>query len=162
MPRQPRLDAPITLYHGMVRGSERTALFRDDADRTELVTRLAPLVPVTGLTVSARAPLLIAYIEQPEVIDMPVPGTCLRLPVAFATQTGADTHRQTADREDPDAPGPLARPPPQPARGGTRCHSPCNGSPCRVIREVAPAAPEVAGVRPAPIHGRSVPPHSCP
>jgi hypothetical protein len=50
---------------------------------------------------------IIAFIEpacadtadrQPEVIDLPVPGTCLRLPVAFATQTGADTHRQAADR----------------------------------------------------------------
>ena len=69
MPRQPRLDAPITLHHGMVRGSERTALFRDDGDRTELVTRLAALVPVTGLTVSAWAPPLIACIEQPEVIE---------------------------------------------------------------------------------------------
>jgi len=39
----------------------------------------------------------------------PVPGTCLRLPVAFATQTGADTHRQAADREDPDAPPCLCR-----------------------------------------------------
>ena len=53
----------------MVRGSERTALFRDDADRTELVTRLAALVPVTWLTVSAWTPLLIACIEQPEVIE---------------------------------------------------------------------------------------------
>jgi hypothetical protein len=60
----------------------------------------------------------------------------------------ADSHvHQTArgHREDPDSPGPLARP-----------------IPCRVIRDLAPSAPEVTGVRPAPIHGRSVPPHSCP
>jgi hypothetical protein len=38
---------------------------------------------------------ILAFIEQPEVIDLPVPGT--------------------ADREDPDSPGPLARPSPQPA-----------------------------------------------
>ena len=28
MPRQPRLDAPETLHHVMVRGSERRVLFR--------------------------------------------------------------------------------------------------------------------------------------
>jgi len=55
-------------------------------------------------------------LERPEVIDLPVPGTCLRLPVAFATQTGADTHRQAADREDPDPPRDLACPSPQSAR----------------------------------------------
>jgi hypothetical protein len=65
---------------------------------------------------------VLAFIEQPEVIDLPVPGT--------------------ADREDPDSPRPVlcpelvegARLSPQPAGRGTRCHIPCNGSPCRVIR----------------------------
>jgi len=51
---------------------------------------------------------LIAFIEQREVIDLPVPGTCLR----------ADTHRQATDRADPDASRPLARPRPQPACRG--------------------------------------------
>jgi len=41
MPRQPRLDAPGTLHHVMVRGIERTILFGDDADRTDFVARLA-------------------------------------------------------------------------------------------------------------------------
>ena len=75
---------------------------------------------------------IIAFIEsvcaetadrQPEVIDLPVPGTCLR----------ADTHRQAADREDPDSPGTLAHPHPQPAGRGTRCRLPCNGSRCRLV-----------------------------
>jgi len=56
----------------------------------------------------AGAMRLIAFIEHPEVIDLPVPSTCLR----------AETHRQAADREDPDSPGPLARLSPQPTRGG--------------------------------------------
>jgi len=56
---------------------------------------------------------IIAFIEQPDVIDLPVPGA--------------------ADREDPDSPRALACPSPQPASGGTRCHIPCNGSHCRVI-----------------------------
>jgi hypothetical protein len=41
MPRQPRLDAPETLHHVMVRGLERRAIFRDDADRADFVTRMA-------------------------------------------------------------------------------------------------------------------------
>ena len=41
MPRQARLDAPGTLHHVMVRGIERTALFRDDQDRADFVARLA-------------------------------------------------------------------------------------------------------------------------
>ena len=36
-------------------------------------------------------------------------------------------------REDPDSPGILAHPHPQPAGGGTRCHILCNGSHCRLI-----------------------------
>ena len=50
MPRQPRLDAPGTLHHVMVRGIERTALFRDDRDRADFVSRLATLAE-TGLWV---------------------------------------------------------------------------------------------------------------
>lgn len=41
MPRQPRLDAPDTLHHVMVRGLERRAIFRDDTDRADFVARLA-------------------------------------------------------------------------------------------------------------------------
>ncbi|HTX54573.1 MAG TPA: transposase, partial [Candidatus Baltobacteraceae bacterium] len=43
MPRQARLDAPDTLHHVMVRGIERTAIFRDDADRSDFIARLAAL-----------------------------------------------------------------------------------------------------------------------
>jgi REP element-mobilizing transposase RayT len=55
MPRQPRLDAPGVLHHVMVRGIERTALFRDDRDHADFVARLAALVPATGLTIYAWA-----------------------------------------------------------------------------------------------------------
>jgi hypothetical protein len=41
MPRQARLDAPETLHHVMVRGIERTAVFRDDTDRADFMARLA-------------------------------------------------------------------------------------------------------------------------
>ena len=55
MPRQPRLDAPNTLHHVMVRGIERTALFHDAADRADFVARVAPLAERGALTVYAWA-----------------------------------------------------------------------------------------------------------
>ena len=47
MPRQARLDSPGTLHHVMVRGIERTRLFRDDRDRAEFLRRIGPLVERT-------------------------------------------------------------------------------------------------------------------
>ena len=55
MPRQARLDAPDTLHHVMVRGIERTTLFRDDTDRSDFVARLAALAEAGALTVYAWA-----------------------------------------------------------------------------------------------------------
>ena len=55
MPRQPRLDAPDTLHHVMVRGLERRVIFRDDADRADFVTRLGALAERGALTVYAWA-----------------------------------------------------------------------------------------------------------
>jgi putative transposase len=55
MPRQPRLDAPDTLHHVMVRGLERRVIFRDDTDRADFVTRLAALAKAGALIVYAWA-----------------------------------------------------------------------------------------------------------
>jgi REP element-mobilizing transposase RayT len=55
MPRQPRLDAPDTLHHVMVRGIERRAIFRDDRDRADFIARLAALAEQGALTVYAWA-----------------------------------------------------------------------------------------------------------
>jgi REP element-mobilizing transposase RayT len=55
MPRQARLDAPDTLHHVMVRGIERTTIFRDDPDRTEFLGRLAALAEQGALTIYAWA-----------------------------------------------------------------------------------------------------------
>lgn len=55
MPRGPRLDAPGTLHHVMVRGIEGRALFRDDVDRAAFVDRLAVLAAISGLAVYAWA-----------------------------------------------------------------------------------------------------------
>ena len=51
----PRLDAPGTLHHVMVRGIERTSIFRDDTDRSDFVARLAALAEAGALTVYAWA-----------------------------------------------------------------------------------------------------------
>lgn len=53
MPRGPRLDAPDTLHHVMVRGIERRALFRDEADRADFVGRLAALAESGALQIYA-------------------------------------------------------------------------------------------------------------
>ncbi|MEK7205308.1 MAG: transposase [candidate division NC10 bacterium] len=55
MPRQPRLDAPETLHHVMVRGLERRVIFRDAQDRADFVGRLATLAEHGALTVYAWA-----------------------------------------------------------------------------------------------------------
>jgi putative transposase len=55
MPRHARLDAPDTLHHVMVRGIERTAIFREDADRTDFLARLEHLVAEGVWTVHAWA-----------------------------------------------------------------------------------------------------------
>lgn len=41
MPRESRIDAPAALHHVMIRGIERTAIFRDDKDREAFLDRLA-------------------------------------------------------------------------------------------------------------------------
>jgi|WetSurMetagenome_2_1015567.scaffolds.fasta_scaffold72667_2 putative transposase len=55
MPRQARLDAPDALHHVMVRGVERTQIFRTDVDRADFVDRLADLVAQGALAVYAWA-----------------------------------------------------------------------------------------------------------
>jgi hypothetical protein len=49
MPRDPRLDAPGPLHHVMVRGIERTAIFRDRRDRTDLLARSRPIPAARAL-----------------------------------------------------------------------------------------------------------------
>ncbi len=55
MPRQARLDAPGTLHHVMVRGIERTVLFRDDTDREDFLARVAALAEASAFTIYAWA-----------------------------------------------------------------------------------------------------------
>jgi REP element-mobilizing transposase RayT len=55
MPRGPRLDAPGTLHHVIIRGIERGAIFQDDKDRGEFVRRLRELSKASGTTLYAYA-----------------------------------------------------------------------------------------------------------
>jgi len=51
----PRLDAPGTLHHVMVRGLARRGIFRDDPARADFVNRLAALAAAGALRVHAWA-----------------------------------------------------------------------------------------------------------
>jgi len=53
--RQPRDDAPGVVHHVMVRGIERRAIFLDDADREDFLSRLSRLVPELGFRCFAWA-----------------------------------------------------------------------------------------------------------
>jgi len=44
MPRQARIDAPGALHHIIIRGIERKAIFKDNADRTNFLKRLSRIV----------------------------------------------------------------------------------------------------------------------
>jgi REP element-mobilizing transposase RayT len=55
VPRGPRLDAPGTLHHVMVRGIERRRLFATTTDRRDFVARLEAVVGATGVRVLAWA-----------------------------------------------------------------------------------------------------------
>jgi putative transposase len=55
MPGQPRLDAPDNVHQVKVRGLERRAIFREDADRADFVPRLAGGAEQGACTVGAWA-----------------------------------------------------------------------------------------------------------
>jgi REP element-mobilizing transposase RayT len=55
MPRGPRLDAPGTLHHVIIRGLDRQVIFRDDRDRKDLLARLSTLIRAGALRVYAWA-----------------------------------------------------------------------------------------------------------
>ena len=55
MPRGPRLDAPGTLHHVIIRGIERGAIVRDDDDRMEFLRRAGMLAEHTATTIYAFA-----------------------------------------------------------------------------------------------------------
>ncbi|WP_338053118.1 transposase [Prosthecochloris marina] len=55
MPRGPRLDAPGTLHHVMLRGIEKRDIVTDDKDRDDFVSRMGKLVPETGTIIYAWA-----------------------------------------------------------------------------------------------------------
>jgi len=55
MPRQARLDVPGALHHIMVRGIDKTNIFRDDEDKARFLERLGQTVLEGKCTVYAWA-----------------------------------------------------------------------------------------------------------
>ncbi|NTW09738.1 MAG: hypothetical protein HGA26_00075, partial [Chlorobiaceae bacterium] len=53
MPRGPRLDAPGTLHHVIVRGIEQGSIVRDDMDRKTFVDRMGLLANGSGTGIYA-------------------------------------------------------------------------------------------------------------
>ena len=51
MPRGPRLDAPGTLHHVMIRGIEKGNIVHDDADRKEFLKRMGELAKESGTSI---------------------------------------------------------------------------------------------------------------
>ncbi len=48
MPRGPRLDAPGTLHHVIIRGIEKGLIVRDEEDRRNFISRMGTLAKETG------------------------------------------------------------------------------------------------------------------
>ena len=55
MPRGPRLDAPGTLHHVIIRGIEKGLIVRDDEDRKNFIGRMGALAKETGTAIYAWA-----------------------------------------------------------------------------------------------------------
>jgi putative transposase len=55
MPRGPRLDAPGTLHHVIIRGIEQGSIVRDDTDRKEFLKRMGTLAKGLGTSIYAFA-----------------------------------------------------------------------------------------------------------
>ena len=55
MSRQARIDAPGALHHVIIRGIERTKIFRSDFDRDNFLKRLSALIPETKMDCFAWA-----------------------------------------------------------------------------------------------------------
>ena len=73
MPRQARLDAPGTLYHVMIRGIERSPIFKDGQDRQDFVSRTGILAQETGTKILAwvlmRNPVHLLFFSGPTGIS---------------------------------------------------------------------------------------------
>ena len=55
MPRKSRIDAPGSLHHIIVRGIERTKIFRDDRDRNSFLDRIGGIFTETKTSCFAWA-----------------------------------------------------------------------------------------------------------
>jgi hypothetical protein len=132
MPRQPRLDAPNTLHHVMVRGIERTAIVRDDLDRADFVARpwqdtttiLAQFGPTVRRARHAYRTFVAAGLPQGRRPELQGGGFVRRLG-GWQAGRAPDGRPRPGGCADPGH-GPLCHQAPpgrgRPARGGTARH----------------------------------------
>ena len=85
MPRGPRLDAPGVLHHVMARGIDRQAIFRDDADRDDLLERISRLVGDGALRVYAWALMPNHFHLLVRTAELPLERSMRSLLTGFAT-----------------------------------------------------------------------------
>lgn len=55
MPKQARLDAPVTLHHAIIRGIERRKIISDDQDRRDFISRMGTIAQETENLIYTRA-----------------------------------------------------------------------------------------------------------
>jgi hypothetical protein len=109
MLRGPRLDAPGTLHHVMVRGIKRRSIFRDDRDRDDFVCRLGGMAETGALTVYA-------WLSFPTMSTCsstrgrgPWPGVChLLTPLCGAPSAAAASGMASWGRDGPPPAEPFA------------------------------------------------------
>jgi len=63
MPRKTRIDAPGALHHIIIRGIERKAIFKDDQDYHNFLTRLGKILTATSTSCFAWA-LMKKYVHS--------------------------------------------------------------------------------------------------
>ena len=63
MPRQARIDAPGALHHIIIRGIERKAIFKDNADRANFLERLGRIISETEETKWGHSIILLSRVK---------------------------------------------------------------------------------------------------
>jgi hypothetical protein len=103
MLRGPRLDAPGTLHHVMVRGIKRRSIFRDGRDRDDFVCRLGGMAETGALTSMPGLPFPTMCTCSSTRGRRPWPGVCH----LFTALCGAPSAAATSGMASRGREGPL-------------------------------------------------------
>jgi len=94
MPRQARIDAPGALHHIICRGLERKAIFYDDFDRNDFVSRLATILQQTSTPCFAWALIPNHFHLLLQTGTVPIATVMERLLTGYAGYFNRRHHRQ--------------------------------------------------------------------